>query len=445
MLPFYRMIELAVFSLLNFFPFMLLALYPFRDDLRFSKRITIILIAALTLFQLILGSWAFLAPERKVGIVSAMSTLIYAVFYFVSVKKHFGKTFFTLLMISNMVNFAVVSAKCMEGLLFPELALQEYRWSFSLMLLAVEAVVIYPAFLYMKKVITPAVKREPSGFEWKYLWLIPATFYVIWYYAFYGNISRTGLEIALRPKNTIFLLVVNIGALLIYYVVARLVSEQGRSLELTERNHQLAMQAVQYENLQEKITEARRAKHDVRHHIALMQEYLNEGKLDDLREYLGKYNESLPDDSLIRFCENTAANTVLLYFAQQAKNNGIDYIVKADIPEKAPIDDADISVLFGNLLENALDACNAESAADKKIIVRASLSGGTFCVTADNTFTGTLKYNQSGNLDSTKHRGEGLGTRSVKSIVERYGGICRFEVRDGMFCASVSCFDCEKE
>ena len=29
--------------------------------------------------------------------------------------------------------------------------------------------------------------------------------------------------------------------------------------------------------------------------------------------------ERLPDDSLIRFCENTAANAVLLYFAQQAK------------------------------------------------------------------------------------------------------------------------------
>ena len=42
--------------------------------------------------------------------------------------------------------------------------------------------------------------------------------------------------------------------------------------------------------------------------------------------------ERLPDDSLIRFCENTAANAVLLYFAQQAKSNGIDYIVKADIP-----------------------------------------------------------------------------------------------------------------
>ena len=75
------------------------------------------------------------------------------------------------------------------------------------------------------------------------------------------------------------------------------------------------MQTMQYENLQEKITEARRAKHDVRHHIMLMQGYINDGELDAFSEYLERYNESLPDDSLIQFCENTAANAVLLYFA----------------------------------------------------------------------------------------------------------------------------------
>ena len=47
---------------------------------------------------------------------SALSTALYAAFYFLAVKKHFGKTLFTLLMISNLANFAVISAKCIEGL-----------------------------------------------------------------------------------------------------------------------------------------------------------------------------------------------------------------------------------------------------------------------------------------------------------------------------------------
>lgn len=437
--PIYRIIEVAVYSLLNFLPFLALALYPFRGSLRFSKRVTAILIALLTVIQLGLGAWVAFGPRDNAAAVSAVSTVLYAVFYFLAVKKHFGKTFFTLLMISNIANLAVISSKCLEGMLFPELAGQSYRWSFSLMLFISEAILAVPLYFYMKSVYTPAVEKEPSGFEWRYLWLIPATFYVMWYYAFYGNASRSSLEIALRPKNTLFLFVVNIGAILIYYIVTRLILEQNKTLTLTERNHQLTMQALQYGNLQEKITEARRAKHDVRHHITLMREYLNAGDYEALKRYLDSYGRSLPDDSLVHFCDNAAAEAVLLYFAQQAKNYGIDYIVKTKLPENIGIPDTDVSVLLGNLLENALDACGAEDGAGRKIIIRADADESSVYITVDNTFSGTLRYADDGSLISTKHEGAGLGTRSVRSIVGQYGGICRFEAENGMFYASVCC------
>lgn len=437
--PVYRFIEIIVYSLLNFLPFLALALYPFRHSLRFSRGVTGILIGLLSVIQVLLGAWVSFVPGNHAAIASALSTALYAAFYFLAVKKHFGKTLFTLLMISNLANFAVISAKCLEGLFFPALAVQSYRWSFSLMLFAVETILSVPIFLYMKSVFTPAVEKEPSGFEWRYLWLIPATFYIVWYFAIYSVVSRSALEIALRPKNTLFLFIINVGAILIYYVVTRLILEQNQTLELEEKNHQLSMQAVQYENLQEKITDARRAKHDVRHHISLIREYVSKGELDALLKYLDGYNDSLPDDSLIRFCENAAANAVLLYFAQQAKDNDIDYIVNAEIPGNIFVSDTDISVLFGNLIENAIDACKEESGDDRKIDIRAMLKGSTLCVTVDNTFTGTLRRTTDNEFLSTKHKGRGLGTQSVKSIAEQYGGVCRFEVNDGMFCASVMC------
>ena len=437
--PVYRFTEIVVYSLLNFLPFLALALYPFRHSLRFSKGVTGILIGLLSVIQVLLGVWVSFVPGNHAAIASALSTALYAAFYFLAVKKHFGKTLFTLLMLSNLANFAVISAKCLEGILFPALAMQSYRWSFSMMLFAVEILLSVPIFLYMKSVFTPAVEKEPSGFEWRYLWLIPTTFYIIWYFAIYSVVSRSALEIALRPKNTLFLFIINVGAILIYYVVTRLILEQNTTLELKEKNHQLSMQAVQYENLQEKITDARRAKHDVRHHITLMQEYLASGELDALREYLSSYNDSLPDDSLVRFCENAAANAVLLYFAQQAKDNDIDYIVKADIPSDIFVSDTGLSVLFGNLIENALDACREETSDDRKIVICARQTGNALCITIDNTFTGALRRTTDNEFLSTKHKGLGLGTQSVKSIAEQYGGICRFEVKDGMFCASVMC------
>lgn len=432
-----RVLEIVVYSLLNFLPFLGLAIYPFRRSLRFSRKITILLTVLLSVIQCLLGAWAAFSDGNVAGRVSAVSTLLYAAFYFLAVKKRVGKTLFTLLMISNIANFSVIAAKCLEGLAFPLLAAQRYRWSFSLMLLLVEAALAVPMFLYTKKIFTPAVEEEPSGFEWRYLWLIPATFYVVWYYAFYGNTTLTSLEIALKPKNTLFLLAINTGEILVYYVVTRLILEQKESLALKERNHQLTMQTMQYENLKEKITEARRVKHDVRHHIALMQDYLNQGDYAALKDYLKQYGESLPEDTPDCFCENKAANAVLSHFAQKAKANGILYRVDVRLAQDTGVPDTDLAVLLGNLLENAVDACRLEREGTRKIIVHANTDNRSLCLTVDSTYTGSLKRTKDGHLLSSKHKGVGLGTRSVESIAEQHGGICRFEAKDGMFYASV--------
>lgn len=437
--PIYRTAEVILYSLLNFLPSLALALYPFRRNFRFSPGITAALIGCVTALQAALGCWAAFSASDHAGQISAVSTLLYAAFYFLAVKKHPGKIFFALLMISNLTNLAVIAAKCAEGALFPALAVQNYRWSFSLMLFFTELLIAAPLFFYVKKVFTPAVEAEPTGREWRYLWLIPATFYVIWYYAFYLNRAGSSLEIALRPQTTLFLLAVNVGAILIYYVISCLIAEQCRTLELTERNHQLTMQTLQYENLQEKIHEARRAGHDVRHHIALMREYLAGGDYTALRAYLDQYDKSLPQGGTLRCCDNAAANAVLVYFAGEAKNAGIDWHARTHIPKDAGIPDTDVSVLFGNLLENAVEACRREPEGTRRITVRADTDGGALCLTVDNTCTLPPRCAPDGTLLSAKHEGAGMGTRSVRTIAEKHGGVCRWEIRDGMFCASVLC------
>ena len=87
MLSFYRLAEVAIYSLLNFLPFLALALYPFRHSLRFSIKTTFFLIVLVTILQLFLGAWAAFAPGNNTGTISAVSTILYAAFYFLAIKK----------------------------------------------------------------------------------------------------------------------------------------------------------------------------------------------------------------------------------------------------------------------------------------------------------------------------------------------------------------------
>ena len=94
-------------------------------------------------------------------------------------------------------------------------------------------------------------------------------------------------------------------------------------------------------------------------------------------------------------------------------------------------------MLFGNLIENATDACKEESGDNRRIVIRAMTDENTLCLGIDNTFTGTLKKDLSGVLFSSKHKGFGIGVESVKSIAEKYGGTYCAEVKDEMFMSSV--------
>lgn len=432
-----RIIEVSVYGLLHFLPFVTFAIYPFTDRLRFRKTTIVVMVVLLAGMDVAAGLLISFHPGSWVGLLSLLSTLLYALFYLSAMKVPFGKSIFTLLMISNVANYTVVASKCLEGVLFPALAVQQYRWSFSVTTVTVYLVLAAPLYLFFKKLYKPMMAKESDSLNWKYIWTIPAVFYCIWYYGLYVGSDMTALEVALQPSNTLYMSIVNIGAFVVYYVIAQTIKRQKIAEQLKLENMNLSVLASQYRTLNEKIAEARQLRHDVRHHIATMQNYLNREEYEKLKEYLANYEQSIPDNGAIAFCKNNTVNSVLMYFAYQAKANGIDYITKVNISEKTFVSDPDLSVIFGNLIENAISACISESSENKKIIICADETAGNLCLTVDNSFSGELKKADNGEYISTKHNGFGIGISSVKSIAQKYDGTVRIKNKDGMFMASV--------
>lgn len=435
--PIERIFEVSLYSLLNFLPYILLALMPFEKSLRFSRPVTTLCLILASAVQILLGCLSAFSTMPSL-LLSALSTVLYGGFYFLVIRAHVGKIAFLLLMLSNIANFAVSLSKCLEGFFFPEMALENYRWSFSLFLLATELAILIPLFFYVRKNFRGVFEKGRVSAIWRYLWLVPATFYFIWFYHLYAGAHGSSLELLLRPNHSVFLFIVNLGAHLIYHVTLRLVSTLEREHHLTEQNHNLEMQNLQYEALRERIDEARRAKHDVRHHIALLDSYAKAGDLVGLRDYLANYRRTLPDDSSIVFCKNNTVNTVLLYFAQQAKNADTDYdVTHIDLPASLPFGDTELSVLLGNLLENALEAQETVPNEERRITVRASFSQGALLLTVENTYRSDLKKEGNDAYRSTKNASRGIGLSSVHAIAKQHRGKVEISHTDTHFTVTV--------
>ena len=433
--PLYRILEVGLYSILNFLPYLILALYPFKKHLRFSLPTTSVLVGLITIIQIVLGVLAAFTDINS-GILSAASTTIYAVFYFIATKSQFGKTLFTLLMLSNLANLVVMASKCLEGLVFGAIAYESYRWSHSLCMTIVHCLFTIPVFFYFGKYYASGINKQAGAATWNYLWLVPATFYLLWFYHIYGS-PLSSLEIALLPGHTVFLFFINLGGFLIYHMVIRLINEQDKISSLKEQNYQLTMQNLQYENLRSRINEARQAKHDIRHHVHVMSEYLRDGKLDELEKYLRNYRDSLPNDSTIMFCKHYATNALLLYYDQQAKSNNIDFTVSVAVPEQFGIPDNVLTVVLGNLLENALDACLTVTDQPPVISVKGKTDSHSIFFQIKNTYNNVLLKNRDNLYQSTKNKDRGIGLSSVRNIAEQYGGIFEISQDKNMFLASV--------
>ena len=342
-----------------------------------------------------------------------------------------------LIMLINISSFINIAGKYFESLFFGDVAWEKtYAYTYSLCVFALQIVILIPIILSILKLFKGAIENERVRSAWKYLWLIPTTFYFVWFFHVY-SLHNSPTEFAMSGEHVLFLFIVDLGAYFVYYTAFRFIKELGKNMTLEENNYHLAMQHLQYENLNERILEARHAKHDIRHHITIMSSYLSKGEYDKLENYLNGYKKSLPDDDSIMLCENQAINALLVYFAGLSKDADVDFKSRVTIPAQINFEENDICVVLGNLLENAIHASYTHKGSDKEISVAIDCNGSQMLIAIDNTFSGKLKKSFDGNLLTTKKGGSGVGLESVKNICKKYTGVFNYEVIGNKFCVSV--------
>lgn len=121
---------------------------------------------------------------------------------------------------------------------------------------------------------------------------------------------------------------------------------------------------------------------------------------------------------------NAQINSILRTKLGIAKNRGIN--VEADVmfPSDMKIKDGIMGIILGNLLDNAIEACDRMNLCQKRIRVKVQLKDETIYIVVENS----KDANENSKLESLKEDKEnhGIGIRSVKSVFDRHGGYVDF-------------------
>ncbi len=172
-------------------------------------------------------------------------------------------------------------------------------------------------------------------------------------------------------------------------------------------------------------------KHDFHHHLQTLKGQLESGEVDRALAYIEALDRKLRTvDTLLR-TGNVSLDAILSAKTAQARAEGIEVSVRACVPDTLTFSDVELSILAGNLLDNAIEACR-EVSDGRFIRIYMTMKGKMLYFSMLNS--AGEKRRKRGSLFSSRKEGlHGFGLRRAQAILEEHGGWCKFNSEDGAF------------
>lgn len=427
-------IQLILFEIFDVVPFVILAATPFRNKIR-SRKAIVAFTVVLYVLGLIRRSICYITPSYTVIFSILWSVLYLAVYYFV-LRQPLYKLLFILVTILNYASLTTIIYNYIGSHLFLNtLKSNPYCLEISLSIIIILAITFPFLFYWMKYKVSPLIETSENNSIWKTLWLVPVTFCIFFYYNLYS--SESILEFSSNIHNFIFSLIINAGLFFILSLILQLVEISMLNSRLLSEKHQLELQNFQFERLSERIEEAKQARHNMRQWITILQVYLKNEDTTQLRSYISQFCSSFSIDTSIVYCLYPPLNALINYYANLAAKQNIVFHAQVEYHNYTKIQDADLIVLFGNLLENAIEACNRQKTKERFIQLNVKRIKGYIIIALDNSFSGNIKKDGD-SFYSSKRKGYGIGITSIRQITEKYHGTSNFKIEKNVFFASLA-------
>ena len=200
--------------------------------------------------------------------------------------------------------------------------------------------------------------------------------------------------------------------------------------ELNLFQQQQVIQARYYENLEQKYDSTRTLVHDIRNHIQALEHLYETETAPVSQEYVKDIHGMLNRLGQRYFTSNKMLNIILNDKVQQMNVLGIQEDIKVTEVNLDFLRNIDITTLFSNLLDNAIEATAAST--QKSLSLRITTTHNFISITLRNS-TDQPPVREGTSYRSSKKKHEGLGLKSIERVVNQYKGDVQYEWKDSYF------------
>lgn len=240
------------------------------------------------------------------------------------------------------------------------------------------------------------------------------------YFIRYLNLDIFGLSVARLPVFLIFGAAV-IAALWAYsaYVIK---TRTEAAIRETEQEY--------YDEINRRYNESRKILHDINNHLLAVSALIERGSIEEAKRYIAEVSEQSDLAAIPVKTGRNVLDALLFKKTEQAAEKGCKIAFEIDCPISGSVSDYDLCTIFGNILDNAIEAVSAGD----RISVKIGKQLDMLYISCENPFSGELKRRGDKIITTKKDfASHGFGLMRVRELAVRYGGDVNITAEKSVF------------
>lgn len=229
------------------------------------------------------------------------------------------------------------------------------------------------------------------------------------------------------------LLFINI---LIFYLYHSLLKFYSARMNEQVFKQMLEVYSYQLDVARESEERVKALRHDIKHHIIELSAMAKKNNDDDMIKYLSGMKEFMLNPKEYSTTGNREIDGVLNYMLQKANRTLNQVNVQINIPEELYLNNFNICVILGNLVDNAVR--EASKSEEKLLTIKMQIKQEVLLIFIENSYSGKILEKKNGlQTTQTELAIHGIGLENVKKVIIANGGEIKIDYTSNRFCVQV--------
>ena len=222
---------------------------------------------------------------------------------------------------------------------------------------------------------------------------------------------------------------------IVFLMVHKYTGMAEKRLEEEMIYQEIAYNNGYYQDVEKYQEQIQDIKHDMKNKLAVLYDGVERGEREFVRDTLAEMLGDIRLAEDIIYSANPGLNSLIKVKVAKAREKGIEMTVKAFVPKRMSISFGDMGVIYGNLIDNAIEASMKMQREKRFVDVETKYQDGKLLIVVCNSKN--MESNPAFATTKENKKKHGRGIRSVRRVAEQYGGNLLLEDEGGTFKASL--------